>query len=301
MKKMNNKGFAISTMLYGLLILIVLIIAMILSTMAFNRKNSREFSEQVVDELEGLAPNYKCKRATTLHTETCSEGKTCTYSNHMQIGDVITYGNIGTSGLSLGDAYDCDVNGDGTYNQNTERFYYLRDETENTSSSNALLVYYSNTLYNSNATMNYNSSVGTKYNTVNNSYQGPTKAVVSLPSKTVWKNTDSFSANAGYVLDELGSTKTFISYTDYGARLLTYKDVKEQCGTNAIYNQCNFLLENTKYANNSLEGLWLSTPSSNGTPYAWYINSGGGLSYQYITFEYGVRPVIAIKKENIEY
>lgn len=52
MKKLNNKGFAISTMLYGLLILIVLIIAMILSTMAFNRKNSREFSEKIIDDLE---------------------------------------------------------------------------------------------------------------------------------------------------------------------------------------------------------------------------------------------------------
>lgn len=52
MKKLNNKGFAISTMLYGLLIIILLVVAMILSTMAFSRKNSREFTEKIVDDLE---------------------------------------------------------------------------------------------------------------------------------------------------------------------------------------------------------------------------------------------------------
>lgn len=52
MKKMNNKGFAVSTMLYGLLIVIVLVMGMIISIMAFNRKNSKEFTQTVVDELE---------------------------------------------------------------------------------------------------------------------------------------------------------------------------------------------------------------------------------------------------------
>ena len=52
MKRVNNKGFAISTMLYGLLIVIVLVMGMIISIMAFNRKNSKEFTQTVVDELE---------------------------------------------------------------------------------------------------------------------------------------------------------------------------------------------------------------------------------------------------------
>ena len=52
MKRVNNKGFAISTMLYGLLIVIVLVMGMIMSIMAFNRKNSREFSTKAVEDLE---------------------------------------------------------------------------------------------------------------------------------------------------------------------------------------------------------------------------------------------------------
>lgn len=51
---MNNKGFAISTMLYGLIIIIALVMMMILSTMAFNRKTSKEYSSNIVNELETL-------------------------------------------------------------------------------------------------------------------------------------------------------------------------------------------------------------------------------------------------------
>lgn len=51
---MNNKGFAISTMLYGLIIVISLVMVTILSTMSFNRKTSKEFSSTIVDELENI-------------------------------------------------------------------------------------------------------------------------------------------------------------------------------------------------------------------------------------------------------
>ncbi len=49
---MNNKGFAISTMLYGLIIIIALVMVAILSTMAFNRKASKEFSTTIIRDLE---------------------------------------------------------------------------------------------------------------------------------------------------------------------------------------------------------------------------------------------------------
>lgn len=54
MMKMNNKGFAISTMLYGLVVIIVLIMFAILSTMSFNRKSSKEFTSTIIDELENV-------------------------------------------------------------------------------------------------------------------------------------------------------------------------------------------------------------------------------------------------------
>ena len=71
-----------------------------------------------------------CKRATVLHTEECTQtdgSMFCSGAGYTANGSkgtsTITYGNLGTSGtLSSGDAFDCDVNGDGTYDPSTERF-----------------------------------------------------------------------------------------------------------------------------------------------------------------------------------
>lgn len=53
MSKLNNKGFAISTMLYGLFIILLLVITMLINVMSFNRKNSKEFVDGIVSYLEG--------------------------------------------------------------------------------------------------------------------------------------------------------------------------------------------------------------------------------------------------------
>lgn len=52
MFKLNNKGFAISTMLYGLLVLVVMIVALLMNTLAFTRKNSSSFALEIRDELQ---------------------------------------------------------------------------------------------------------------------------------------------------------------------------------------------------------------------------------------------------------
>lgn len=51
-KKLNNKGFAISTVLYGLLVVMILLFSIIMSIMSFNRKSSKDFVETVTSELE---------------------------------------------------------------------------------------------------------------------------------------------------------------------------------------------------------------------------------------------------------
>ena len=56
-----------------------------------------------------------CKRATTFHSETCTSSSITGYC--YAGGTSITYGQIGSIGtLTSGDAFDCDVNGDGNIN-----------------------------------------------------------------------------------------------------------------------------------------------------------------------------------------
>ena len=52
MNKLDNKGFAISTMLYGLLIVLILVITTLMGIMSFNRKNSKDFTDVIIDDLE---------------------------------------------------------------------------------------------------------------------------------------------------------------------------------------------------------------------------------------------------------
>ena len=78
---MNNRGFAISTMLYGLVIIISLVMIGILSTMSFNRKSSREFTSGVIDSLEGATkPNDMFAVGYVYNSSTCVTGEeeTCT-------------------------------------------------------------------------------------------------------------------------------------------------------------------------------------------------------------------------------
>lgn len=70
MKKINNRGFAISTMLYGLLIIMVLMMALLMSTLAFTRNNSKKFVNEVVDELQKRQLGMKLKEITLYGDET---------------------------------------------------------------------------------------------------------------------------------------------------------------------------------------------------------------------------------------
>lgn len=55
MKKLNNKGFAISTLLYSMIILVMMIVMIMLSIMATTRKTTKELSETIEQELTGHA------------------------------------------------------------------------------------------------------------------------------------------------------------------------------------------------------------------------------------------------------
>ncbi|MBO5096245.1 MAG: hypothetical protein J6B98_05175, partial [Bacilli bacterium] len=119
-------------------------------------KMSEDITQQIPVIPSQPEVSYKCIRATTLHTEECTRTSDGCYAagyktNGSKGTTTITYGNEKPTEdvLTSGDAFDCDVNGDGTYDATTERFYYVSDLYNTTSkefdSNYAVLVYYNNT------------------------------------------------------------------------------------------------------------------------------------------------------------
>ena len=266
-----------------------------------------------------------CKRATTLHTETCSQTSTssfCSGDGYTASGTMgtttITYGSLGTSGtLSTGDAFDCDVNGDGTYDATTERFYYVSDMSNGvtTDSNTAVLIYYNNVSGGvaSNSTAYAYDSSGSNNN-------GPVTALAQLPTTSQWKNvsltntTRAITNESGGNTTKAGDLPTAFSYSGYAARLLTYQEVYNGCydgttsitSTKGLSTKCKYLLENTKYSSSSLKtnGPWLETPRASSSSYAWIVYGYNRDVYNSTvnhTSRYGVRPAIEVLKSNISY
>ncbi len=164
-----------------------------------------------------ITSGYTCVRASWLHKEKCLLTSGACYADGYYTGgsmntDMVTYGNLGTSGgnLEVGDAFDCDVNGNGYIDvdgkgYSTERFYYVSPRwTPGTDVSSAafdantaVLIYFSNT-YNgliSNNAVRYalNSDIQNAYPnetiTVNDNWHGPVTAIMHLPKTTSYGGT----------------------------------------------------------------------------------------------------------------
>lgn len=263
MKKLNNKGFAISTVIYAVLIIAVLIMGMLLSTMVFSKKTTDDLVYSVekdlnshIEEQDLKISSKICKRAKTLHSITCTSYSTEGYCKATKAGsgqDSITFGQIGTSGkLASGDAFDCDVNGDGTYDAATERFYYVSD----LNSSTAILIYYT---YTNRYPYNAQSS---------NSYSGPITAVGALPTTTEWSNislvqktSQIYNNEGGTTVKVYSSSPTPSSYTlpkytyTTAARLLTLTEYNKITNTDIFWE---------KFGHMDPDCVWLNTPPASG-------------------------------------
>ena len=55
MRRLNNKGFAISTLLYGLMIMSLLVVIALLANLGTNRSNTVNFVDKIEDELNRLS------------------------------------------------------------------------------------------------------------------------------------------------------------------------------------------------------------------------------------------------------
>lgn len=142
----------------------------------------------VITNFFQVGDTYICKKAETLHNENCSntdeDGHCLGFG--LEQNAVINYGNFSSNYFDdVGTAYDCDVNGDGTYDPVTERFYYLNDfyntDTKEFDDKKAVLVYYAN-VHNGVANNTYTCAYTT------GSSQTPTTAYNELPTTTQWSN-----------------------------------------------------------------------------------------------------------------
>ena len=257
-----------------------------------------------------------CKRATTLHKETCTQTSNYCAGDGYTNGSEIEYGSLGTEGtLSSGDAFDCDVNGDGEYDPATERFYYVSDATNGITSDNdtAVLIYYSNV----SAGVPSNSTTYA-YDSSNHNYYGPRTAIQQLPTTSQWKTTltntkRQITTETGTTSTSGGTLPTAFSYEGYAARLLTAQEVNAGCGftvgsykTGELSTKCKYLMENTKYSNasNKAYGEWLESPRAANSSDVWSVygnyrdvssNSASNADAN------GVRPAIEVSKSDISY
>ena len=267
-----------------------------------------------------------CKRATTLHTEECTQtdgSMFCSGAGYTASGSkgtsTITYGNLGTSGtLTTGDSFDCDVNGDGEYNPETERFYYVSDyyntSTKSFENDTAVLIYYNNV-----SAGNPSNSATYVYDSAGTNFNGPRTLLSQLPTTTQWsavslKNTTRaiLNENGGNTTTG-GTTPSNFSYEGYAARLLTIQEVRQGTGVGNIptfkvgeLDNFTYLLENTPFASNgnSAWAWWLENARSNNSTDTWSVFGNGRNVYDYTashTGDTGVRPAIEVSKKNIDY
>lgn len=100
MKKLDNKGFAISTILYGLLVVMILLTSLLMGTMSFSRKNSKNFTDDIRNNLEKnisiipLSISSSVKLIDNIDNK-CYAGEDCNYQITLKVmGKNITKNDI---------------------------------------------------------------------------------------------------------------------------------------------------------------------------------------------------------------
>ena len=180
---------------------------------------------------------YVCKIATSLHSEQCAQSGSNGCKGASWGTSTIEYGYLisDSSPVSAGAAYDCDVNYDGTYDEETERFYYFG--TEN---GNAKLIYYKNMA--NNASVAYNDAIALLPN-----YE----LDANNPTVPVWDNPNLVTYTSG-------------DYAGKAARFMTYPEITDGLytgGNNHITpsdSESTYLFEQSNFATaNATDGIWL--------------------------------------------
>ncbi len=259
-----------------------------------------------------ISPKPVCVRATELKTEKCEafvQSGNYYCGSIENYGAMMSYGNLGEKGtLAVGDAFDCDVNNDGEYDKDTERFYYLSPEDGDNANNNIVLIYYNNTK----AGLPDN-KFASRYS---NEIEGPNEAYLHLPTTEQWSNPLLFNnferqikTRGGHDFINDDGSKIYLpifTYTNRSSRLVDVKEITYKCldENSKIKEECSFLYENTNHSSkDNIQEYWTETYLNNN--YFPYVIRGDTrkLSSEIMSQNtyVGVRPVIVISKNNILY
>ena len=206
--------------------------------------------------------------------------------------------------LTSGTVVICDVNGDNTYDNTNEKFYYVSDYYD--TSSKSFDSNYATLLY------AYNTINGEKNTTTNTAYgdttSGPTTLKNNLPSTSQWSNISLYKTTRN-ILDQNGNVVVSnFDYSGKAARLLTYQEVVKACNncnpyaSNAL-NGYDFLFDNLTNAG-PYPGYWLETIDNGHYSGAAWLLYGASKQVSITFTSYGdrhtPRPVIDVRKVDIQ-
>jgi len=294
--KLNNKGFAISTIMYIILVLAVVLISLALTSLGNRKLILDKLKDEVIDEIY--------------------DNSICVAVNKSLTGNVAENDSNGNRIYKLGDEYLCEVKEGVKYT-----FFVISEEEQNVNFIMSKNI-------NSDGTITLEGilkSENNKYNLVpwisqedyselnidntvceSNSCvdEGPITVINFLNNATnSWNKLENL--NSELVLQD-GVTKFKLD----GKARLPYQTEINLAGCKNEANTCplwlvNYLADNPNYTNDdktiisNIIGYWTLDISSNKT--AWTVSSGADLQetdvYVYIT--HGVRPVISVSKDKI--
>lgn len=302
MKKLNNKGFAISALIYSILIMGILIMGLLYSTIIFRKKATSDFTHNIEKDLTDreIFSYTICTGAKTLH----------------KVGS----NNIGTkpSGNTLkpGDAFDCNVVVSNNYVDGPYRFYYLSKEDGDDTSQNVVLIYHQNTPQGlNNATIPYDTK---KLNT----QVTPTGLNEQFPTTTFWRNTSLINPGGEEHKGSINGVEFEYKNNEglpVAVRAPRLSEIKKAAGTGKTYsetkgttgnlteNNLSFLAEKTSgLESGTAKGYWLETASSTSTNKAWVYDGEYKGLYTVVANDdtnpdnmFATRPVIVVDINNL--
>lgn len=180
-----------------------------------------------------VSAEIKCIRAMDIHHKSCNSHPNYGCRNYVSGTDysslALDFGTQGnsTTGLRYGDAFDCDVNGDGIFDDTSERFYYINDyyDTDELDFNHdyAVLIWYYWSYIPFDTSGRFDAIVR------NNpaGYVGPNIAYLQLPDTSKWGNVSLYKSNR-QLLDFEGQKTYRVAASNMS--VLTPDDARYQLG-----------------------------------------------------------------------